>query len=63
MEVRTEDKEIKDWYYNFITLFRKNYASLSEFEKTGIDASVNFLEPCQIEIFSLKNPQLHHEEG
>lgn len=58
MEVRTEEKEIRDWYCNFITLFRKNYASLSEFEKTGIDLSINLLEPCQIEIFWLKNPEL-----
>ena len=53
-----KDQEIQDWFCNFITTFRKNYEKLSEFEKTGIDNSMNFLEPCQIEIFGIKNPEL-----
>ena len=58
MEMDSENTEIKEWFQNFITLFREKYSQLSEFEKSGIDNTLNFLKPCQIEVFWLKNPEL-----
>lgn len=59
MDTKIEDKEIRDWFHNFITLFRKKYSELSEFERTGIQSVLDFSEPCQVEIFWLKQSEIY----
>ncbi len=58
MDTKIEDKEIQDWFHNFITLFRKKCFELSEFERTGIHSVLDFSGTCQVEIFLLKYPEI-----
>ena len=58
MDTKIEDRQIQDWFHNFITLFRKKYSGLSEFERTGIHGVLDFSKPCQVEIFLLKYPEI-----
>lgn len=49
-------ESLKQWYLNHIDHFRKEYAKLSPDEQKGLDHRNNFLDPCQIEIFWITNP-------
>lgn len=53
---KTEKEKLIEWYTEFIDLFRTEYKKLSSFEKSVIQNHDNFLSPCQIEIFWLKEP-------
>lgn len=44
-------KSLKQWYLNYINLFREEHKKLSKEEKKFIGKHNNFLPPCQIEIF------------
>lgn len=56
MEKRNETERLKTWYENFIDYFRAEYEKLSWEEKTGINNTNNYLQPCQIEIFWIREP-------
>jgi len=51
-----EIKILKKWFSDYIDLFREEFGKLSENEKKCVLNTKNFLEPCQIEIFWLKEP-------
>lgn len=58
MSTRTiEVEKLEKWYLNFITTFREEYEKLSDIEKKIASMNFNFLSPCQIEVFWLKEPQ------
>lgn len=42
---------LKQWYLNYINLFREKYEKLSADEKKYVNSDNNFLNPCQIEVF------------
>lgn len=52
------NKELKQWYENFLKYFGECYSTLSEDEKRGIDNTNNYLNPCQIEVFWIANPSM-----
>lgn len=52
----TQSKLLENWFLSFIDLFREEYQKLSSDEKGVIQNYDNFLSPCQIEIFWLKEP-------
>lgn len=52
----TESELLKNWYLRFIDLFRQEYQKLANEEKEVIQNYDNFLSPCQIEVFWLKEP-------
>ncbi len=56
MEQVNNQESLKQWHHNFISYFRKEYEKLSTDEKKGINNTNNFLNPCQIEIFWMVNP-------
>jgi len=52
------NQKLKKWYCDFITLFREKYSTLTDEEKLSMNNTNNFLNPCQIEVFWMKNPSL-----
>ena len=56
MEHINNQESLKQWYDDFISYFRKEYENLTTDEKKSIDITNNFLNPCQIEIFWMVNP-------
>ncbi len=48
--------DLKQWYLKYINYFREEYEKLSVDEKKGINNTNNFLNPCQIEIFWVTDP-------
>lgn len=48
---------LKEWYENFLKLFREEFSKLSDEEKKHISNMHNFRSPCQIEVFWLKQPE------
>ena len=54
-EISQQDS-LKQWYLNYIDGFRKEYEKLSSAERKELTTIDNILEPCQIEIFWLTNP-------
>lgn len=58
MTERDESEHLKRWYENFIDLFRTEYSKLTQEERSGINNTNNFLQPCQIEIFWIGKPDL-----
>src|SRR5438445_6024721 len=50
-------KGLWDWYDDFITKFRLEAAKLSDAERNKISNTDNYLEPCQIEVFWLEQPE------
>lgn len=56
MEQDGKVKLLKQWYLNYIDQFRVEYKNLSTNEKGGANNTNNFLNPCQIEIFWIINP-------
>lgn len=57
MEQADKVKLLRQWYLNYIDYFRKEYEKLSPNEKKGIGYRNNFLDPCQIEIFWITDPE------
>ena len=52
-----EDKEnLHKWYFDYIDHFRKEFEKLNDDEKKCIPDTKNFLKPCQIEVFWIKEP-------
>ena len=49
-------ENLKKWYSDYIDYFRDEYGKLTDDEKKCVTNSKNFLDPCQIEIFWIKNP-------
>ena len=56
LEQASKQKDLKQWYLKYIDYFREKYEKLSTDEKTGMNNTNNFLNPCQIESFWLDNP-------
>ncbi len=50
-------KALSQWFDGFITLFRLEAARLSDAERKGISNTDDYLEPCQIEVFWLEQPE------
>lgn len=55
-EADVENKRLYEWFNNFITYFRNEYEKLSDEEKKFVGADVNYLPPCQVEVFWIKDP-------
>lgn len=53
-----ERENLKKWYSDYIDYFRKEYEKLFDDEKIGVNNTNNYLHPCQIEVFWIKNPTL-----
>lgn len=49
-------EKLKNWYSQYIDHFRNEYEKLSIEEKQCVSNSKNFLKPCQIEVFWIKEP-------
>lgn len=47
---------LKQWYLNYINCFREEYEKLSLDEKKGMKNTNNFLDPCQVEVFWISDP-------
>ena len=56
MEQASKQESLKQWYLEYIDGFRKKYELLSTDEKKGINNVSNFLNPCQIEVFWIADP-------
>ena len=56
MEHINNQESLKQWFYNFISYFREEHEKLTPDEEKGMDNTNNFLDPCQIEIFWMVNP-------
>lgn len=54
MSEQNETQHLKEWYVNFLKLFREEFSKLSEQEKVLISKSHNYTPNCQIEVFWLK---------
>ncbi len=54
MSEQNKTQHLKEWYQNFLKLFREEYSKLSEQEKVQISKSHNYTPNCQIEVFWLK---------
>ena len=55
---QTENIKLKEWYENFIELFRSEFSKLSDKEKEHISNQYDCHAPYQVEIFWLKEPKL-----
>ncbi|MBN4046336.1 hypothetical protein JYT57_01520, partial [Nitrosarchaeum koreense] len=55
---KKSNAQLQEWYTNFIKSFREEFSTLSEEEKSCLDNTNNFLNPCQIEVFWIANPSL-----
>lgn len=51
-----EIENLQKWYSDYIDYFREEFQKLNEDEKKCISNTKNFLKPCQIEIFWIKEP-------
>ena len=49
--------QLKEWYENFLKLFREEYSKLSDEEKEHISSLHDYHSPCQIEVFWLEQPE------
>ena len=49
-------ESLKQWCLNHIDNFRKEYEKLTPDEQKGMNHRNNFLDPCQLEIFWITNP-------
>lgn len=47
---------LKQWYLNYINCFREEWKKLSADERKGMNNTNNFLDPCQVEIFWVTDP-------
>ena len=56
MEQTNKVEVLRLWYLNYIDHFRKEYEKLSHEEKKAMDNTNNYLNPCQIEIFWVTDP-------
>ena len=50
------NESLRQWYLNYIDYFRKEYKKLSPNDKQSMSKTNNFLNPCQIEVFWVTNP-------
>ena len=57
MSEQHKAQHLKEWYENFLKLFREEFSKLSEDEKEQILRFHNYVSPCQIEVFWLKQPE------
>ena len=55
---QSENIKLKEWYENFIELFRSEFSKLSDKEKEHISNQHDCHAPYQVEIFWLKEPKL-----
>ena len=53
-----ESENLEKWYSDYIDYFREEYEKLTDEEKKCVSNTKNFLKPCQIEVFWMKNPPL-----
>ncbi|NWG36745.1 hypothetical protein [Nitrososphaera sp.] len=59
LESKSNADNLQDWFSNLIDHFREEYEKISDEEKSyGVDTSVNYRFPCQIEVFWLENPEI-----
>ncbi|MBS3923560.1 MAG: hypothetical protein KGZ37_10515 [Nitrosarchaeum sp.] len=56
MDDTTHANRLKEWYANFIPLFREEFSKLSKEERKHITSWHDYHSPCQIEVFWLKRP-------
>ncbi len=56
LEQTSKRESLTQWYLNYIDYFREEYEKLSADEKKGVNNTNNFLNPCQIEIFWIADP-------
>ena len=56
MEQTNKVEVLRLWYLSYIDHFRKEYEKLSHEEKKAMDNTNNYLNPCQIEIFWVTDP-------
>ena len=56
LERVTRQESLRQWYLKYIDYFRKEYAKLSSNEKQNMNNTNNFLNPCQIEVFWITDP-------
>jgi len=57
MSEQNQAQHLKEWYENFLKLFREEFSKLSEKEKADILSLHDYRSPCQIEVFWLKQPE------
>lgn len=57
MSEQNKTQHLKEWYENYLKLFREEFSKLSDDEKNHISNFHDFHFPCQIEIFWLKQPE------
>ena len=50
------EESLQQWYLKYIDYFRQEYEKLSVDEKKSIGNTNNFLNPCQIEVFWITDP-------
>jgi len=58
MNMKSENniENVRNWFDNFITSVRENYENLTAEEKDTIPDNIDYRNPCQIEIFWIKDP-------
>lgn len=56
LEQTCKQESLKQWYLKYIDYFREEYKKLSADEKATVNNTNNFLNPCQIEIFWITDP-------
>lgn len=55
-DLKNESEQLKEWYVNFLRIFREEYSKLTELEKQSIPRDEDYFSKCQIEVFWLKWP-------
>lgn len=55
-EWKIRQESLKQWCLKYFDSFREEYEKLSDDERRGINNVINFLNPCQIEIFWIDDP-------
>ena len=56
LEQSARQESLKQWYLKYVDYFRKECEKLSVDEKKSIGNTNNFLNPCQIEVFWITDP-------
>ena len=56
LEQIARQESLRQWYQKYINCFREEYEKLSADEKKGMNNTNNFLDPCQIEVFWITDP-------